>query len=60
MRYSSAGLVVAGDNNLLLLHGQRDVFEGGIAVLYDAGVETVLVGVIRAGLAIAQRRDRSG
>lgn len=59
-KYSSAGLVVAGDNNLLLLHGQRHVLQGRVVVLKDAGVETVLFGVTRTGLAIAQGRGRSG
>jgi hypothetical protein len=54
--YSSAGLVVAGDDNVLLLHGQRHGFEGRVVVFKDTGVEAVLWRWSGAGLVIAQRQ----
>lgn len=53
--YSGAGLVIAGDEDLLLLHGQRDRFQGRVFVFKDACVEAVLWRRrIRTGLVIAQ------
>lgn len=52
--YSGAGLVIAGDEDLLLLHGQRDRFQGRVFVFKDACVEAVLWRRIQAGLVIAQ------
>lgn len=40
--YPSPCLVVAGDYDLFLLHGQRESFEGRGLVLEDACVEAVL------------------
>jgi hypothetical protein len=41
--YSAAGLVVAGHDYLLLLHGQGQRAEARRLVLEDAGVEAVLL-----------------
>lgn len=40
--YSSAGLVVACDHDLFLLHSQRQSFQGRSFILDDGGVEAVL------------------
>ena len=45
---SSAGLVVACDDNLFLLHGQWQAAQRGVLMFKDAGVEAVLCGSKRA------------
>lgn len=42
MAYASAGFVVAGDYNLLLLHSERLRAQNRIFVLKHRGVEAVL------------------
>ena len=55
--YSSAGLVIAGDDYLLLLHCQGDRLERRVLVLKDAGVEAVLWSRAEFALLIAQARS---
>jgi hypothetical protein len=43
-RYPAASLVVAGDDNVLLLDSEGQVLEVGVVVLKDGGIEAVLGG----------------
>ena len=42
--YPSTSLVIAGHDNLLLLHGKWERLEVRLLTLKDAGVEAVLIG----------------
>ncbi|KAF7570261.1 DNA/RNA polymerase [Pyrenophora tritici-repentis] len=58
--YSSSGLVIAGDDYLLLLDCQWDCLERWILVLKDAGVEAVLWSGAEFALLIAQAQSHMG
>jgi len=58
--YSSSGLVIAGDDYLLLLHCQGDALERRILVLKDAGVEAILWSRAELALVIAQAWSHMG
>ena len=58
--YSSSGLVIAGDDDLLLLDCQWDRFQSRVLVLKDAGVEAVLWSGAEFALGIAQAQSHMG
>jgi hypothetical protein len=43
-RYPATSLIVAGDDNVLLLDSEGQVLEVGVVVLEDGGVEAILGG----------------